>query len=196
MSREKLIDDIILKCVNNDIAFHLYPKKSHLGCGGTFDTTQLFACTKSARWLEILIHESCHMDQFLNKTKVWGNSFFDKVDMWKPADRKKHPILYKRAFQGATKLEIDCDRRSVKKIIKYGLDTEIDLCEYYASANCYHASYFYFYKYGCFYDPNHIPYTNKELMQEFANDRILPFKEAWAENKPLDAFIKKYNKPL
>lgn len=198
-----MIANIIDTAVDNNIGFHLYPKASHQGCAGTFDEKMLYACTKREDWLGILVHESCHMDQFLEKSKLWftHNDIMpdgEHANVWEPEHRKRHPVIYKRAFTNITKLEIDCDNRAIYKIKQYKLDKtgDIDLKGYIQQANCYHASYYYFHKWSCFYDPKYVPYRQGDLYKLFPDDRICSFKEAWKPNKELGEYIKRYNKPL
>ena len=97
------LSDCILKCQQNDINFKLLNRRSHQGCGGFFDEKNLVSCTQRVGWVGILVHESCHLDQFLEKIPLWdeyqsrGNSREERIKL-------------------TLKLEIDCERRALKKI--------------------------------------------------------------------------------
>lgn len=98
-------------------------------------------CPQS-EWLSILAHESSHMDQCLNGVRAWVESTFFKgedvytlLDNW--VERRvsltqdESNELVKRIIWG----ELDCERRTLKKIEKYELP--IDINSYIKKANSY-----------------------------------------------------------
>lgn len=96
-------------------------------------------------WLGILVHESCHMDQWLEGVQVWkdiypkGKDLDDMFDKW--IDGKQYPIAVIVDFLKKIQLvELDCEKRTVNKIIEYNLP--IDIKQYIKNAN----SYIYFYR--------------------------------------------------
>jgi len=103
-------------------------------------------------WIKVLIHESCHMDQFVDNVKAWTNNFIydcktnkikesiDLIDEWVTGREFSKSIL-KDLTSSALNVELDCERRSAKKIKKYNLDINIE--EYIQQSN----SYIYFYRY-------------------------------------------------
>ena len=88
-------------------------------------------------WLQLLVHESCHIDQWVENTKVWrdedklGNDVLDKWLLGKDFDRRK----VKRALNNIIRLELDCERRAIQKISEY--DLPINTCTYIQKANAY-----------------------------------------------------------
>jgi hypothetical protein len=198
LDKRDLIVDTIDKCLNNNIAFKLINQKTHMGCGGWVSDRDFTVCTKSDRFLEIFVHEASHLDQLLDKKSIWYHPHLkdgdDEFDIWNSLLRKRHPIKCKRAWKKTCELEIDCDKRAIKKIKKYNLSITLD--KYIQEANCYHASYYYFYKYACFYSPNHIPYEEEWLNDMFPSDKILDIHDVWVENKKLGEYIKRYGKKL
>ena len=194
MGNNNFIADVVSTCVANSIAFKMFPKKSHQGCGGWFLDTELIVCTNTPDWLQSLVHEASHLDQFLEKDSVWHHPHL-AINHWDIVEHVLHPKKWKWAWKITCVLEIDCDSRAVDKINKYRL-TDINISEYIREANCYHASYYYFNKYKCFSHKDHNPFDIPEIIELFPDDRILSIDEAWKENKLLGEFIKKYNKPL
>jgi hypothetical protein len=193
MSLNKFISDTVVSCVKQEIDFKLYHKRTHQGCGGCFqEGFQLYACTKRPDWLDILVHETCHLDQALEEDSLWFK--IGDVNPWEP----QNPKLWRKAWKGTCDLEIDCDKRAVQKIRKYRLHDHLEngIANYIRRANCYHASYYYFAKFSCFYRADKIPYLDSDLVKEFRGDRILNLKDVWKENRILGDFIEKYNKPL
>lgn len=79
----------------------------------------------------------------------------------------------------AMMIEHDCDTRALNKIREYGLEDLIPLDEYIQRANCYHASFRYFYIYQCFIDHDHSPYERMDIMDLFPTDHLLSAEHAW-----------------
>lgn len=192
--------DLLSKCIDNGVDLKIFNKKSHKGCGGFVDDKQFVCAVKRKDKLDLMVHESCHLDQKLEKDPIWFND--DLIDsatgvwynVWYTDWNSNNPEKSLKAFQAMCKLEIDCDVRAVEKIKKYNLD--IDLKSYIRGANCYHAGYYYFHKLQCFYDAKHTPYTNVELIANFSDSEITPFEEIWKPNEVLGSFIEKYKSPF
>lgn len=171
---------------------------SHDGNGyaGWVSTKEFVVYTKLDNFLSVFVHEASHLDQLLDKTSLWHHPHLrdgrDEFDIWNTLLRKRHPIKCKRAWKKTCELEIDCDKRAIKKIKKYNLP--INLNEYIRWANSYHSSYYYFYKFNCFYDVNYIPYEDDNIKQLFTDKKILDIEEIWKENKQLGEYIKKHHK--
>ena len=139
----KLIADVAEKCVAHGITFSLQHVKNvdekNLPCSGYFDEQSLVVATKKPKvqdWVDVLVHESCHLDQFIGKSKLW-NSSNDPVHVVEAWIKGKKVSLNKRdeAFNNALLLELDCEKRSIKKIKKYKLN--IDTEQYAQKANSY-----------------------------------------------------------
>ena len=98
-------------------------------------------------WLSVLVHESCHMDQWAESADVWiagyGKNGKDLTDPFWDWLRGKRISPKKRmeAMRIAREIEIDCERRSIEKINKYNLN--IDCVVYAQKANVYLYSYAY-----------------------------------------------------
>jgi hypothetical protein len=141
----KLIADISKKCVENKINFRLeYAEQvdaNHIPCSGYFDETSLVVATKKKNtqdWLDVLIHESCHLDQFLEKSSVWVPDELGLyvVENWLNKKHKRFALnKVIKAFHNTILLELDCEKRTVKKIKKYKLNFNTDL--YIQKANAY-----------------------------------------------------------
>lgn len=139
----KLIADVSKKCIENKINFRLeYAEQvdtSNIPCSGYFDEKSLVVATKKKKpqdWLDILIHESCHLDQFVEKSKVWCPDELGLfvVESW-IQNKKINSKKAIEAFLNTILLELDCEKRTVKKIKKYKLNFDIDL--YTQKANAY-----------------------------------------------------------
>lgn len=85
-------------------------------------------------WIDVFVHETCHLDQQLQKPKWHGvrEDALGKVDEWL-AGKNIHNI--KKYILLVTELEWDCERRSMAKIKRSKLPT--DLVDYAQMANAY-----------------------------------------------------------
>lgn len=144
-SLKTLILDTIENCVSNGITLKLdknkYTKIDRLKCSGYFCDESAILCTatgkEEAEWVPIFVHETCHLDQWLEKDPIWKigsdavNRLFDNL---KPNGR-----ISKKDVQNSILLERNCEVRSIKKIKKYNLN--IDLDKYIQQSNLYLLSY-------------------------------------------------------
>ena len=111
----KLFDDIKNNCKKYNVRLKLIEKKyiklsDNLKVGGYFDEGSfnqkpILACAmgnKFEKSLSILIHESCHLDQWIKKTNVWEKSNgIELIDEWlsgKEIDKKKLDIIFKKVI--------------------------------------------------------------------------------------------------
>lgn len=143
-----LLTDIRAACKKHGIKFYAsrgsYVRISgNIKAGGYFDADNkvLAYAAKNPNALNLLVHESCHLDQFI-EDKKWFKSFdgITVIDEWLEGKDVSRRVLV-NAVNKAIELELDCERRSVAKIKKYGLD--IDVKEYIRKAN----TYLFFYRY-------------------------------------------------
>lgn len=98
-------------------------------------------------WLPILIHESCHADQWIENDPTWLQS--DKlinIDNWLEGQDLTDGVL-NESISSAIEIELNCEKRTVEKIKKYNLDSIIDIDTYIQKANSYLFFYLYVKKY-------------------------------------------------
>lgn len=151
-SIKKIISDIAYKCYKNKINFRLEHchnvDMDELPCSGYFDEKSLVVATDKnsiSEWISTLIHESCHLDQFIEKSPYWipDNVGVAVVENWlNKKNYSKKRLL--EAFSNTMSMELDCEKRSIKTIKKYKL--YIDIKNYIQQANAYIFSYVYSYK--------------------------------------------------
>ena len=190
---QKLIGEVALKCIENKIFFHLnYVNKvdqENLPCSGYFDEKNLVVATnkKNVReWLDVLVHESCHLDQFLEKSKLWvsdSESLFI-VEAW---IHKKNISIERKdlGFKNTIALELDCEKRTIAKIKKYGLDINKD--EYVQKANSYIFAYLYALIYREWYPT---PYENSRIWKKMPTNFLTINQYLDKNSKYLKYFIK------
>ena len=124
-------------------------------------------------WLHIFVHETCHKDQFLERSSVWtakiGDEFdsLDIFDLWieRHVELKKHQL--RPVLDHIIQVELDCERRAVAKIQKYNLP--INITEYIQKSN----SYIWYYHAAAHqraYTQRTTPYDNPELWSKMPVD--------------------------
>jgi hypothetical protein len=163
-----LIADIAYKCVSRGINFHLeYVDKvdaDTLPCSGYFDEKSLVVAVKASKvidWLDVLVHESCHLDQFLEKAKVWSadKDSLVLVEGW-IANKNISFARASKGFKNTIALELDCEKRTIRKLKKYNI--KFNEKHYIQKANAYLYSYGYTLKYRKWLPQ---PYRNKKIVQ-------------------------------
>lgn len=122
-----------------------YPGNPDMKVSGYFDDIPepVLACAigkPESEWYEILVHESCHMEQWKEKSEMWINCRRDGIDCDKGMDdwlggKDFHEDEYTYYIRTMQDVEIDCEKRSVEKIKRLGLP--IDVKGYIKRANSY-----------------------------------------------------------
>lgn len=152
----EVIKDIYFTARSNDVKFTIsenskieYPVKSKTLVSGYFigdenNSDPEFGIAiggKKEDWFLVFLHESCHMDQWLNKSSIWSNcqiggrDAYDMLDEWINGENKEDWEIEK-VIKSCIDIELDCEKRVVEKINKYTL-TDIDKIEYVKKANSY-----------------------------------------------------------
>lgn len=181
---KRFIKELKLKCKESGIRLYLSKGKyvkvtKSIRAGGyfmddSFGQTPTLACAIGmpiSKWLPLLVHESCHLDQWVEGDKLWTNSnIISVVDEW--LDGKEiHPATLRKAFKASKAVELDCEKRSLKKIKAYNLP--LDSKTYIQKANAYVLFYNYVLKYRKWSKPGNPPY----------NDNIWPHAPSvWLSN--------------
>lgn len=148
----ELINDIMETAKINEIAIDLsdtelvYEEEgSPIGCAGYFidepATLKVATGKPIDKWLQILIHESCHMDQYLEDPYLWekcniGYAYFFN---WIEGKVEISNERLAECVEDIIRLEKDCEERSVHKIKQYNLP--IDIVSYIQKSNAYLFSY-------------------------------------------------------
>jgi hypothetical protein len=161
-----------------------FVEANSIKCSGFFDEEdmELAVATnkKENDWLVILIHESCHLDQYTQKTPIWkqGEDGIGIIDDWLDNKTYNGQQLIK-AFEDTIKLEVDCEKRSVKKIKKYNLPINTE--EYIQKANAYLISYWATYRDRKWFP---FPYNDPKIYKNMPT-KFLSLKNYLNKNHPL-----------
>jgi hypothetical protein len=159
-SSKKLLADIANKCIVHGINFRLEASPSvdveEIECSGYFDEESLVVAGKKDDWIDVLVHEDCHLDQMLDKSPFWqaGDAGIKNIEKWL-SGKKISTSKIKKSIVDTILLELDCEIRTVKKIKKYKL--KIDTNKYIKQANAYLFSYWAMFRYREWFK---FPYNN------------------------------------
>lgn len=118
-------------------------------------------------WLPVFLHESSHMDQYLENCDAWknivledGTDTSDALFNWiagKDVDNIRDCALR------SLNVELDCEKRTLQKIHHYELWDYINAEEYIQKSNAYVYFYLYMLETRKFYEKGKAPYTIKEV---------------------------------
>jgi hypothetical protein len=153
LMNSKLFLELIKKeCEENGVKYYFpettkvsYPGFEDMKVSGYFGDRPeiILACAigkPEKEWLEILVHESCHMDQWKEQSEIWNKIYENGTDCDKGMDEWLNGKVFSREeythfVRTLQAVEIDCEKRSVEKINKFNLP--IDCKNYIKRANSY-----------------------------------------------------------
>lgn len=141
----RFIKELKIKCKKYNVKLILYNQKyieeDGEKFGGWFDPIGMelhcaFPDKIQSKYVEVLIHESCHMDQWIENTKYWSiereNNSLD--EFWKILKGIKVKNL-KFHLRNVQMMEAECEEMAIEKIKFY--DLGIDINKYTQKANSY-----------------------------------------------------------
>ena len=169
------IEDLKIYTKENNIKLILSPEKGvqfsegGILCNGYFDDiTSTLACALGkdvSQWLVILLHESCHMDQWVEKVPEWTeNVGMDNIEKWLNGDDSVNMNNIDNEIRTSIIVEVDCEKRTVEKIKKYGLDSIINIDEYIQKSNAYVLFYLWMRKNRKWYTIGKEPYNIPDVV--------------------------------
>lgn len=94
------------------------------------------------KWLEVLVHESCHMDQWVGNCQAWQDNFLsdgreavDWINDWCEGRIELNKEELSEIIRRAKNVELDCEKRTIEKIKRWNLG--VDTQEYAQRGNAY-----------------------------------------------------------
>ena len=148
-------------------------------CSGYFDdaasdSPTLVVAMNRPDWIEILVHEYCHLTQWIDQKSIWtkaGDSL-PHVDEWL-SGVEVPDIDYHLGI--ARDLELDNEKRSVALIRKWGLNVNVD--RYIQKANAYIQFYNYLGKTRRWSRPDNSPYGNETVLKAMPTNFRMNYKK-------------------
>lgn len=124
---QQLLKTIKFECKANNIQLYLGAGKSvrtpdGFKCGGYFcaEGRKLAVARKNSNWVMILLHEYCHLLQWLENCEEWANSNkfrIDYISAWL-SNRYVRKSKLDDVFYKTMALEHDCEKRRIDYLIK------------------------------------------------------------------------------
>lgn len=165
------------RCAEHGVTLDLRRSKKivfsdNIKCSGYFDGDNrvLAVAMNHKDALGILVHEFCHMTQWLDhsrgKFRLWSTAgtALAKVESWLAGESVTN---LKRAISYSRDLELDNEKRTVA-MIQYW-DLPIDLDDYIKKANAYILFYNWMHKTRRWSLPPNTPYGNPEVYNRMSN---------------------------
>lgn len=125
---------LIKACDDCDTAHGLFADVPHpvlkVACDNPFNV-----------WFPTLVHESCHMDQWIEQIPMWNESYVmgidanDILDLWTNHKIELTPDQRNVVIKSIRDIEVDCERRAIDKVNKFDLPINVE--EYIKKANAY-----------------------------------------------------------
>lgn len=134
------IEDVRRDCKIAGIKLELRPvKRVRIDPGGAMvagyfiEGESLIVAKKCSYWLATLVHESSHMDQWIENSEIWNNDEKHGTAVLQDWLNGKDVKNIGKAINNIINLELDCERRALKKINEY--DLPINTSTYIQHAN-------------------------------------------------------------
>jgi hypothetical protein len=137
-------------------------------CSGYFDEESLVVAMNRPDALQILVHEYCHLTQWVEQCDIWitsvKNESHDKLYRWLAGEEVKG---IEKAISICRDLELDNEKRAVKMIKYFNLPIDIDI--YIKKANAYVQYYNYLLISRKWCSPKNSPYKNDRLVEAMSS---------------------------
>lgn len=153
-------------------------KINEISCRGYFLDDPLVLCVSKHQddleFLEILVHEFSHLNQFLDKSKYWTDlKVGDKkltalYDEWLFQDRKLDDSEVEEYKNKIILMELDCEKRAVEFIKKFELN--LNVSNYIKKANAYLLFYHLSKEFKTWFKIGSEPYRVKEVYEQMPDD--------------------------
>jgi hypothetical protein len=168
MNKSQFIEFVKAECKKHNVKCVLknteYLRIDGITCTGLFyPEGKLVVAMKSSQGYEVLLHEYCHMTQWLEKIPEWKNHQkidADKFNGWLSGNPCRS---IKKYIQWIIDIELDNEKRAVKTIKRLGLDF-IDINMYIKKANVYVQFYNWVLRNRKWSKPNKPMYKSKEIL--------------------------------
>jgi hypothetical protein len=193
---ESFIDYVKTECKKHKVKIKQYKRNyiklsDSIKCGGYFSDgldgsnsgkPTLAYAQGHKDYLELLVHEYCHMTQWIDGIDLWrkANDSLEVIDKWLAGvdvkDIEKH-IGHSRD------LELDNEKRSVEMIKKWNLP--IDVSVYTKKSNAYVLFYNYMLHSRKWSKPGNSPYTNENILAAMSDKFDMEYGELKEDIKEL-----------
>lgn len=149
MEKQEFVKYVRKFCKEYGIKCFFYKKEKFKDSDGSFyinkQSKNLFVATGSELWFNTLIHEFCHVLQFVDGDFITNkeSESLEIYDSWL-LNKCEDKSLVRDSVSVILRVESDCERRSIKLIKEF--DLPVDIIQYTKWANIILYSYLYGYK--------------------------------------------------
>ena len=186
------IDYVESECRKARVQFKPYKRSyikltNDIKCGGFFDdgstptrkATLAFAQGRPD-YLELLVHEYCHMTQWQEQIPVWTTAIdgMTIIDEWLSGKDYPNDVVEK-AINSSRDLELDNEKRTVSMIKRWKLPIDTDL--YTKKSNAYVLFYNWIKQSRKWSDPKNSPYNNQVVLSAMSEKFDMNYEELTPE---------------
>lgn len=185
--QRKFVTFVISKAEREEIEVILSPDPyvslSGTNVSGYFDEdTFAVGCGRPVeQWFEVFVHESCHMDQFLEDDPVWTAikitpdvDVYEVIDLWTDHHIELSDEQRMKYLEACFAIERNCEERVLKAVDQWQLP--IDKREYAQKSNAYIWFYYIIGLIRKWYPYGKEPYHLKELWSMMPSTTAISFK--------------------
>lgn len=176
---QEFLKHVKQQCKFHKIKFDLRKKSGYIRlsgnikCSGYFDShnKQLVVAAKRPDFIEIVVHEYCHLTQWIESCPEWiaCEKTVDHIERWLSGERIRNVFDHIRNMRA---LELDNEKRAIKTILEF--DLPIDTKRYTKKANGYVYFYTWMMKTRRWTSIDNSPYSNEAIIdampEEFQED--------------------------
>lgn len=167
-----------------------YIRYSGTKIGGYFDEQNKVLAVATnhpiEKWLDTMVHETCHLDQWIEQSKYWLPEINDAITIFEEYISGCPVTDIVAATNMIVMLEADCERRTIKKMLKYELPINTET--YAKKANAYLLSHKAMIHYGSWYKKS--PYRHGCIWGRLPNKISAPYKYKIQNNTIKPEFFK------
>lgn len=133
---------------------------------------ELACALKNQEYLNLLVHEYSHMEQWVDKSEIWTNAKgTEMLDDWLEGKEIKN---IDKKIDDLKLCELDCEKRALRNIKKFNLP--INLKTYIQKANSYVLFYNYIKETRRWSKPGNAPYSPKNIeLWSLCPDKFMPY---------------------
>lgn len=131
-------------------------------------------------WWPVVVHESCHMDQWLENDPTWLNNMVghfeadDLFSLWVSRLIELNPSQLKDYMSRVRNCELNCEIRAVEKIKKYGLEDVIDPERYIKQGNAYVFYHTFVTESRSWWETGKAAYNNESILELMPSNFLAP----------------------
>ncbi len=189
MTFDEIIEIVKKECAENGVKFYYGKGRTVKHSDGTYcngyfsDDPAVLAIATNNNSRDILIHEYCHMQQYLEGTEEW-NGLDGKGQMWDwLAGDDVAPSVVNESILAHYLIELDCEMRAVAQHEIW--DTGINIEEYIQKANAYLMFYFFLRETRKWYDKGKEPYSVESVWRQMPTSFDYDLEEEFFRLKEL-----------